>query len=77
MTDKIQVVIAARAFSLGLSAYEIAKRCDKSPNKEAVRRYLTGRCSLGSAYVSKICDVLGLELRAKKGRKPEPSKEDR
>jgi ribosome-binding protein aMBF1 (putative translation factor) len=75
--DHLQSVITARAETLGLSAYEIAKRCGESPNKEAVRRYLTGRCSLGSAYVSKICDVLGLELRAKKGRTPEASKEDR
>jgi hypothetical protein len=74
--DHIQSVIAARAESLGLSSYEIAKRCDGSPNSEAVSRYIRGRCSLGSAYVSKICDVLGLELRAKKGRKPDPSKED-
>lgn len=77
MSDHLQSVIAAQAETLGLSAYEIAKRCDGSPNPEAVKRYLTGRCGLGSAYLSKICDVLGLELRAKKGRKPEPSKEDR
>jgi hypothetical protein len=72
--DHLQSVIAARAESLGLSSYEIAKRCENSPNPEAVRRYLTGRCGLGSAYVSKICDVLGLELRPKKGRKPDPPK---
>ena len=63
MTDNLQSVIAARAESLGLSSYEIAKRCDGSPNPEAVKRYLTGRCGLGSAYLSKICDVLGLALK--------------
>jgi hypothetical protein len=68
--DHLQSVISARAESLGLSSYEISKRCEGSPNKEAVRRYLTGRCSLGSAYLSKICGVLGLELRvAKKSKK--------
>jgi hypothetical protein len=67
--DNLQSTIAARAESLGLSAYEISKRCEDSPNKEAVRRYLTGRCSLGSAYVSKICGVLGLELRVGKKSK--------
>jgi hypothetical protein len=70
MVDNLQSTIAARAESLGLSSYEISQRCDGSPNKEAVRRYLTGRCSLGSAYVSKICSVLGLQLRvAKKSKK--------
>ena len=66
MSDNLQSVIAARAETLGLSAYEIAKRCEGSPNPEAVRRYLTGRCGLGSPYVSRICEVLGLELRPKK-----------
>ena len=61
--DHLQSVIAARAESLGLSSYEISKRCDGSPNPEAVKRYLTGRCGLGSAYLSKICDVLGLGLK--------------
>lgn len=64
--DHLQSVIAARAETLGLSAYEISQRCDNSPNPEAVRRYLTGRCGLGSALVSRICEVLGLELRPKK-----------
>lgn len=61
--DHIQSIIAARAESLGLSSYEISKRCEGSPNPEAVKRYLTGRCGLGSAYLSKICDVLGLGLK--------------
>jgi len=68
MTDHLQSVIAARAESLGLSAYEISKRCDGSPNPEAVKRYLTGRVALGSAYLSKICDVLGLGLKPVKKR---------
>jgi hypothetical protein len=76
MTDHLQSVIAARAESLGLSSYKIAQLCDGSPNSEAVRRYLAGRCGLGSALVSKICVVLDLELRVKKGRKPDQSKED-
>jgi hypothetical protein len=69
VTDHLQSVIAARADSLGLSSYEISKRCDGSPNPEAVKRYLTGRCGLGSAYLSKICDVLGLSLTVKKSKK--------
>jgi hypothetical protein len=66
--DHLQSVIAARAEELGLSAYEISNRCQGSPNKEAVRRYLTGRCGLGSVLLSKICEVLELELRPKTKR---------
>ena len=66
--DPIRETITARAEQLGLTAYAIAKRCEMSP--EAVKRYLTGRCSLNSRYVSAICEVLGLELRpVKKGHK--------
>jgi hypothetical protein len=64
--DKIRETIIARAESLGLSAYAISQQCGGSPNKEATRRYLTERCHLGTQYVSKICDVLGLELRVAK-----------
>jgi len=67
--DHLQSVITARAKSLGLSSYEISKRCEGSPNPEAVKRYLTGRCGLGSPYLSKICDVLGLQLRPVKKSK--------
>lgn len=70
MSDHIRDTIIARAETLGLSAYEIAKQCDGSPNSEAVKRYLTERCSLSTRYVSRICDVLGLELRPKKKGKP-------
>lgn len=66
MTNHLQTTIATRAEQLGLSSYEISKRCYGSPNKEAVRRYLTGRADLGSSYVAKICEVLGLELRVVK-----------
>ena len=66
----LQSTVATRAETLGLSSYEISKRCDGSPNKEAVRRYMTGRADLGSSYVAKICEVLGLELRpVKKSKK--------
>ncbi len=67
-SDRIRDAVIARAETLELSAYEIAKRCDGSPNSEAVKRYLTERCSLSTRYVSRICDVLELELREK--RKP-------
>lgn len=68
--DHIRTAIIARAAELGLTAYAIAQRCEGSPNNEAVRRYLTERCSLSTRYVSRICDALGLELRPKKKGNP-------
>ena len=65
-TDTIRSTIIARAEQLGLTANAISVRCGGSPNPEATRRYVTERCHLGSQYVSKICEVLGLELRVKK-----------
>lgn len=64
MIDTHQRVIAARAETLGLSAYAIAQSAELDP--QTVKRYLTGRSSLNSRYVSRICEVLGLELRHKK-----------
>jgi hypothetical protein len=64
--DQIRETIIARAESLGLTAYAISQQCGGSPNPEATRRYLTERCHLGTQYVSKICDVLGLELKVAK-----------
>ena len=71
MTDTIRETIIARAESLGLTSYAIAKLCvgEKTPDPDTVRRYLTGAVSLNSRYVSQICEVLGLELREKKAAK--------
>jgi hypothetical protein len=67
--DTIRETIIARASELGLTANAISVACGGSPNPEATRRYLTERCHLGSQYVSRICGVLGLELKpAKKVR---------
>ena len=59
--DRLREVIAARAESLGLTAYAIGHASDIDPG--TVKRYLTGRCSLNSRYVSTICELLELELR--------------
>jgi hypothetical protein len=67
--DHLQSIIAARAESLGLSSYEISKRCEGHPTPETVSRYLRGRCSLNSMLVSKICTVLELGLTTLKKRK--------
>lgn len=64
MTDSIRDTITARADQLGLTAYAIGRETGIDPG--TVRRYLTGRCSLNSRYVSAICDVLGLELKPTK-----------
>ncbi len=60
--DVIRDVVSARAESLGLTAYAIAKEIGDGPTQETIKRYLTGRCSLNSRYVSAICNVLDLEL---------------
>lgn len=59
--DHLQSVIAARASSLGLSSYAIAKQAELDP--QTVKRFVEGRCALNSRYVSRICEVLGLQLR--------------
>lgn len=64
MTDNIRDTITARANQLGLTAYAIGRETGIDPG--TVRRYLTGRCSLNSRYVSAICEVLGLELKPSK-----------
>lgn len=61
--DTIRETIIARAAQLGLTANAISVQCGGSPNPEATRRYLTRKCGLGSQYVSKICEVLGLALK--------------
>jgi hypothetical protein len=70
MSDHIRDTIIARAETLGLTAYAIAKQCEgeKTPDPDTVKRYLNGAVSLNSRYVSQICDVLGLALREKKTR---------
>ena len=61
--DWIQQAIAARAETLGLTAYAVARDCEPSLNANTVKRYFEGRCRLNSEYVGRICDVLGLVVR--------------
>lgn len=63
--DKIRDVVAKRAEQLGYTAYEISMRLDKSPTPESIKRYLTRRCSMTTSYVSRILDVLRLEIKPK------------
>lgn len=63
MTDWISETLAARAETLGLSAYAVAQRCEPPLDPGTVRRYFDGRCRLNSEYVGRICDVLGLVVR--------------
>jgi hypothetical protein len=67
--DTLRATIIARAETLGLTANAISVECGGSPNPEATRRYLAERCHLGSQYVSRICEVLGLELKPVKRTK--------
>lgn len=63
--DIIRDLLSARASSLGWSAYRIAKECDGQPSEDAVKRFLDGRTSLNSAYVSRIASALGWNGRLK------------
>ena len=67
MQDSIRETITARAETLGLTAYAVAKQCDLDPG--TVKRYFDGRCALNSRYVSKLCKVLRLELRPVRTRR--------
>jgi predicted transcriptional regulator len=64
--DWIRDSVANAAESQGLTAYAIAKLLNGSPTEETVKRYIAKRCHLGTQHVSKICDVLGLDLKAKR-----------
>lgn len=69
VNDWIQDALAAEARAQGLTAYEMAKRLDGSPTKEAIHRYLfkaENRCHLGSQHVSRIATLLGMKLVASK-----------
>ncbi len=55
--DPLRDQIAERVEKLGLTAYAVAKACDIDP--DTVRRYLTGRVSLNSRYVSAILTAVG------------------
>jgi predicted transcriptional regulator len=66
--DWIRDSVANAAESQGLTAYAIAKLLDGSPTEETVKRYIAKRCHLGTQHVSRICDVLGLDLRVRKKR---------
>lgn len=63
MEDWIQETITARAETLGLSAYAVAKSCDPQLDPGTVKRYFEGRCRLNSEYVGRICRVVRLTLR--------------
>ena len=62
--DWIRERVSEKAAAQGLSAYAISQTLDGYPTKEAVRRYLDRKCHLGTQHVSKLCNVLGLELRS-------------
>jgi hypothetical protein len=67
--DVIQATIARRAAEMRMTAYAISEAIENGPSHATAKRYLDGRCSLNSRYVSQICEVLGLELRQKRRRK--------
>jgi hypothetical protein len=61
--DTIREAVAKRAAKLKLTAYAISKQLAGIPSQESIKRYMSGRSSLSTKYVSRICEVLGLEVR--------------
>jgi hypothetical protein len=66
--DKIRGAVRIRAEGLRLTAYAISKQLGGVPSQESIKRYLCGRSSLSTKYVSRICEVLELEVRPKRKR---------
>ena len=61
MTDdwiRDRIIAVARDKDLSFRGIAAATDLEES----TVRRYLSGRCSLNSRYVSRLCDHLGLTL---------------
>lgn len=69
--DAIRDAIIARVEELGYDRRyrpdieHLAAECGGSPGYDALRRYFARIAHLNSGYVSTLCGVLGLELRAK------------
>lgn len=51
----------------GWSRYELAKRA--GVGQATLSRFMTGKCGLGMRTIDKLADVLGLELKTRKGKK--------
>lgn len=64
--DNIRAAIVARAEELDYSAYLIGRQAGIDPG--TIKRYFEGRTQMTSLNISRVCDVLGLELRKIKGR---------
>jgi transcriptional regulator with XRE-family HTH domain len=64
MRQSIRSQILAESERQNLSAYALAQRAGLDP--QTVKRYLSDRSRINSDYVSRLCDVLGLELRPRK-----------
>lgn len=61
-TQSIRSAIIAEAERQGLTAYAIAIRAELAPN--TVKRYFNGDRDLTTDLATKVCDVLGLSLKA-------------
>lgn len=59
--DWIRDTVIAQAARLRLTAYAVAQKT--GIEYSTVNRYLTGKCSLNSRYLSLICTALELDLK--------------
>ena len=60
--DWIQDTVIARAKSLGLSAYAIARATDGRVSEDHIRGYLTRQSSMGSHKLQHVIAALGLRI---------------
>jgi len=60
--DEIREVIIGKIRANQLTAYRLAK--ESGVDCSAIRRYIIGESMLGSISISRLCRVLGLELKS-------------
>lgn len=58
--DRIVSIVAKRAAQLGMTPYAIAKATNGQVSDDAIRLYLRGDYSIGSAKLQHVLDALGL-----------------
>jgi ribosome-binding protein aMBF1 (putative translation factor) len=64
---KVSEAIRKEIEKCGWSRYELAKRA--GVEQATLSRFMAGKCGLAMRTVDKLADVLGLELKKRKGKK--------
>ena len=67
MSMSFRKIIKCELDRRGWSAYRLAKEAGLPIR--GVQAYLAGRCDMSGERLAAVCDVLGLELKRRRGRK--------